>query len=71
MKTWPGATMLVMCSSRSATAPQRLTSEELAHYGVEPDFEPSRPKMGSLVNEAVQYATRLMEKKRNGAYGGG
>ena len=22
------------------------TSEELAHYGIEPDFEPSRPKMG-------------------------
>jgi uroporphyrinogen-III synthase len=42
------------------------TSEELAHYGVEPDFEPSRPKMGFLVNEAAQYASRLLEKKRNG-----
>jgi uroporphyrinogen-III synthase len=42
------------------------TSEELAHYGVEPDFEPSRPKMGFLVNEAAQYSSRLLEKKRNG-----
>jgi uroporphyrinogen-III synthase len=42
------------------------TSEELAHYGIQPDFEPSRPKMGFLVNEAAQYANRLLEKKRNG-----
>jgi uroporphyrinogen-III synthase len=41
------------------------TSEELAHYGIQPDFEPSRPKMGFLVNEAAQYADRLLEKKRN------
>lgn len=42
------------------------TSEELAHYGIVPDFEPSRPKMGFMVNEAAQYAQRLLEKKRNG-----
>ncbi len=42
------------------------TSEELTHYEIEPDFEPSRPKMGFLVNEAAQYANRLLEKKRNG-----
>jgi uroporphyrinogen-III synthase len=42
------------------------TSEELAHYGIEPDFEPSRPKMGFLVNEAAQYSDRLLEKKRKG-----
>ena len=41
------------------------TSEELAHYGVQPDFEPSRPKMGFLVNEAAQYAHRLLDEKRN------
>lgn len=41
------------------------TSEELAHYGIVPDFEPSRPKMGFLVNEAAQYSQRLLEKKRN------
>jgi len=42
------------------------TSEELEHYGIEPDFEPSRPKMGFLVNEAAQYSSRLLEKKRDG-----
>lgn len=42
------------------------TSEELAHYGLQPDFEPSRPKMGFLVNEAAQYSSSLLEKKRNG-----
>jgi uroporphyrinogen-III synthase len=42
------------------------TSEELAHYEIGPDFEPSRPKMGFMVNEAAQYASRLLEKKRNG-----
>jgi uroporphyrinogen-III synthase len=42
------------------------TSEELAHYGIVPDFEPSRPKMGFLVNEAAQYAHQLLQKKRNG-----
>jgi uroporphyrinogen-III synthase len=42
------------------------TSEELVHYGIEPDFEPSRPKMGFLVNEAAQYSSRLLDKKRKG-----
>jgi uroporphyrinogen-III synthase len=42
------------------------TSEELAHYGLEPDFEPSRPKMGFMVNEAAQYSSGLLVKKRNG-----
>ncbi len=42
------------------------TSEELRHYGIVPDFEPSRPKMGFLVNEAAQYAGRLLEEKRSG-----
>jgi uroporphyrinogen-III synthase len=42
------------------------TTEELRHYGIKPDFEPSRPKMGFLVNEAAQYAGRLLEEKRSG-----
>ncbi|HEV2620030.1 MAG TPA: uroporphyrinogen-III synthase [Acidobacteriaceae bacterium] len=41
------------------------TSEELAHYGVTPDFEPSRPKMGFIVNEAAQYAGKVLERKRS------
>jgi uroporphyrinogen-III synthase len=40
------------------------TSEELAHYGVKPDFEPSRSKMGFIVNEAAQYAGKVLEQKR-------
>ena len=40
------------------------TTEELKLYGIEPDFEPSRPKMGFIVNEAAQYAGKLLEQKR-------
>ena len=43
------------------------TSEELVHYGIKPDFEPSRPKMGFLINEAAQYAGPLLEAKRGGS----
>jgi len=41
------------------------TSEELTQHGVTPDFEPSHPKMGFLVNEAAQNAGRLVEEKKN------
>ncbi len=41
------------------------TSEELAYYGVTPDFEPSHPKMGFIVNEAAQYAGKVLERKRS------
>jgi len=40
------------------------TSEELSRHGVEPDFEPSHPKMGFLMNEAAECAPRLLEEKR-------
>lgn len=40
------------------------TSEELTHYGITPDFEPSHPKMGFLVNEAAQYSGKILERKR-------
>lgn len=40
------------------------TTEELRHYGVQPDFEPSRPKMGFMINEAAQYAGKLLATKR-------
>jgi len=42
------------------------TTEELLHYGIKPDFEPSRPKMGFLINEAAQYAGKVLRQKRNG-----
>ncbi|HEY0163636.1 MAG TPA: uroporphyrinogen-III synthase [Edaphobacter sp.] len=41
------------------------TTEELAQHGITPDFEPSHPKMGFLVNEAAQQAKKLVEEKRN------
>jgi uroporphyrinogen-III synthase len=40
------------------------TSETLEEYGVKPDFEPSHPKMGLLVNEAAQIAATTLAKKR-------
>jgi uroporphyrinogen-III synthase len=40
------------------------TTEELQHYGLKPDFEPSRPKMGFMVNEAAQYAGKFLAAKR-------
>ncbi|WP_051978459.1 uroporphyrinogen-III synthase [Edaphobacter aggregans] len=41
------------------------TTEELEQHGITPDFEPSHPKMGFLVNEAAQNAGRLVEAKKN------
>lgn len=40
------------------------TSEELRRHGITPDFEPSHPKMGFLVNEAAQCAAKLLAAKR-------
>ncbi len=40
------------------------TTEELHRHSIAPDFEPSHPKMGFLVNEVAQCATRLLEEKR-------
>jgi uroporphyrinogen-III synthase len=40
------------------------TTEELQHYGLKPDFEPSRPRMGFMVNEAAQYAGKVLAAKR-------
>ncbi len=42
------------------------TTEELHHYNVRPDFEPSRPKMGFMINEAAQYSGKLLAAKRTG-----
>lgn len=43
------------------------TTAELLHYGIHPDFEPSRPKLGFLINEAAQYASKVMRQKRERA----
>jgi uroporphyrinogen-III synthase len=42
------------------------TTEELLLNDVKPDFEPSRPKMGFMINEAAQYAGKVLRQKRNG-----
>jgi uroporphyrinogen-III synthase len=34
------------------------TSEELREQGIDPDFEPTHPKMGFLVREAAEHARR-------------
>ncbi len=43
------------------------TSEELSRHGVEPDFEPSHPRMGFLMNEASECALRMLTAKRSAA----
>jgi uroporphyrinogen-III synthase len=40
------------------------TTEELERNGVHPDFMPSHPKMGFLMNEASSCAVKLLEQKR-------
>ena len=40
------------------------TTAELLHYSITPDFEPSRPKLGFLINEAAQYAAQVLKQKR-------
>jgi uroporphyrinogen-III synthase len=41
------------------------TSEALAECGIPPDFQPSHPKMGFLVNETAANATRILAAKRS------
>ena len=40
------------------------TSEALEEYGVRVDFEPSHPKMGTLVGEAARRVEALAREKR-------
>ncbi len=40
------------------------TSETLREFGLEPDFEPSHPKMGWLVNETSERAREILESKQ-------
>ncbi len=43
------------------------TTEELELHGIHPDFTPSHPKMGLLINEASACAVKLLEEKRGAA----
>ena len=40
------------------------TSETLADFGIAPDFEPSHPKMGFLVNETANHALEILKSKQ-------
>jgi uroporphyrinogen-III synthase len=40
------------------------TTEELARIGIQPDYEPSHPKMGILIHEAAERASDLLDAKR-------
>lgn len=40
-----------------------VTSEALREHGIAPDFEPSHPKMGILVNEAARRAQEVLSRK--------
>lgn len=40
------------------------TSERLRELGIEPDTEPSHPKMGFLVGEAAQRSAEILSRKR-------
>jgi uroporphyrinogen-III synthase len=40
------------------------TSETLREFGIEPDLEPSHPKMGFLVNETAARAREILQSKQ-------
>jgi uroporphyrinogen-III synthase len=40
------------------------TSETLREFGIEPDMEPSHPKMGFLVNETAARAAQILQSKQ-------
>jgi uroporphyrinogen-III synthase len=41
------------------------TSEEMREQGIQPDFEPTHPKMGFLVREAAERAADILRSKRS------
>jgi uroporphyrinogen-III synthase len=41
------------------------TSEEIREQGLEPDLEPTHPKMGFLVREAAERSAEILSRKRN------
>ena len=44
-----------------------MTSERLREFGIIPDLEPARPKMGYLVSEAAQRSAEILRQKRTPA----
>ena len=43
------------------------TSERLREYVLDPDMEPTHPKMGYLVSEAAQRSAEILQRKRTAA----
>ena len=43
------------------------TSEELRSHGLAPDFEPSHPKIASLLREAAEHMPQILQQKRTGS----
>ncbi len=41
------------------------TSEEMREQGIEPDLEPTHPRMGFLVREAAERAGEILQRKRS------
>jgi uroporphyrinogen-III synthase len=41
-----------------------VCSEALARFGVEPDFEPTHPKMGFMIGELAASAEKRLNAKR-------
>jgi uroporphyrinogen decarboxylase len=41
-----------------------VCSQELRTHGIEPDFEPSHPKLGHLLKEAAARSTEILRRKR-------
>ncbi|HKD04713.1 MAG TPA: uroporphyrinogen-III synthase [Bryobacteraceae bacterium] len=41
------------------------TTETLEEYGLKPDYEPTHPKMGLLVNEIAERAAGILARKRS------
>lgn len=47
------------------------TSEEMREQGIEPDFEPTHPRMGFLVREAAERTGEILRRKRGEGPSGG
>ena len=52
------------CSRTVIASIGPTTSERLREYGIEPDFEPSHPKMGYLVSEAAERSAEILKRKQ-------
>ena len=52
------------CSRLVVASIGPTTSERLREYGIQPDLEPSHPKMGYLVSEAAERSAEILKRKQ-------